>query len=46
MYTAFCYEEIDPLFLTMPDNRYWALGKYVGDAWNVGMNLIHSHGDI
>jgi flavin reductase (DIM6/NTAB) family NADH-FMN oxidoreductase RutF len=36
------YVEIDPLFLTMPDNRYWTLGKYVGDAWNAGKNLIRS----
>lgn len=34
--------EIDPLFLTMPDNRYWTLGKYVGDAWSAGKNLIQS----
>jgi flavin reductase (DIM6/NTAB) family NADH-FMN oxidoreductase RutF len=30
---------IDPLFLTMPDNRYWTLGKHVGDAWSAGKNL-------
>jgi len=36
------YGEIDPLLLTMPDNRYWTLGKYVGDAWNAGKNLIRS----
>ena len=34
------FSEIDPLFLTMPDNRYWTLGKYAGDAWSVGKNLI------
>jgi len=33
-------------FLTMPDNRYWALGKNVGDAWNAGKNLIQSQGGI
>ncbi|MFA6224722.1 MAG: flavin reductase family protein [Methanoregula sp.] len=32
--------EIDPLFLTMPDNRYWTLGKYSGDAWSAGKKLI------
>ena len=32
---------IDPLFLTMPDNRYWTLGKYAGDAWSAGKKLIH-----
>jgi len=31
---------IDPLFLTMPDNRYWTLGKYAGDAWSAGKNLM------
>ena len=34
------FPEIDPLFLTMPDNRYWTLGKYVGNAWSDGKNLI------
>jgi flavin reductase (DIM6/NTAB) family NADH-FMN oxidoreductase RutF len=34
------FPEIDPLFLTMPDNRYWTLGKHAGDAWNAGKNLI------
>jgi len=36
------FPEIDPLFLTMPDNRYWTLGKYAGDAWSAGKNLIQS----
>ncbi|MDD1681916.1 MAG: flavin reductase family protein [Methanoregula sp.] len=31
---------IDPLFLTMPDNRYWTLGKYAGNAWSAGKKLI------
>jgi flavin reductase (DIM6/NTAB) family NADH-FMN oxidoreductase RutF len=30
---------INPLFLTMPDNRYWTLGKHAGDAWSAGKNL-------
>jgi flavin reductase (DIM6/NTAB) family NADH-FMN oxidoreductase RutF len=30
---------IDPLFLTMPDNRYWTLGRHAGDAWSAGKNL-------
>jgi len=34
------FPAIDPLFLTMPDNRYWILGKYAGDAWNAGKKLI------
>ncbi len=33
------FPEIDPLFLTMPDNRYWTLGRYVGDAWSAGKKL-------
>lgn len=36
------FPEIDPLFLTMPDNRYWTLGKYAGDAWSAGRNLMKS----
>jgi flavin reductase (DIM6/NTAB) family NADH-FMN oxidoreductase RutF len=34
------FVKIDPLFLTMPDNRYWTLGKYAGDAWSAGKKLI------
>jgi flavin reductase (DIM6/NTAB) family NADH-FMN oxidoreductase RutF len=34
------FPEIDPLFLTMPDNRYWTLGKYAGNAWSAGKNLM------
>lgn len=33
------FPAIDPLFLTMPDNRYWALGTYAGDAWSAGKHL-------
>jgi flavin reductase (DIM6/NTAB) family NADH-FMN oxidoreductase RutF len=36
------FREIDPLFLTMPDNRYWWLGEYAGDAWCAGKNLVPS----
>lgn len=28
--------KIDPILFTMPDNRYWSLGKPLGDAWSVG----------
>lgn len=31
---------IDPLFLTMPDNRYWMLGRHAGDAWSAGKKLV------
>lgn len=34
------FEAIDPLFLTMTDNRYWTLGKYAGDAWCAGRSLM------
>ena len=34
------FAKIDPLFLTMPDNRYWTLGNYAGDAWSAGKDLI------
>lgn len=30
------FPAIDPLFLTMPDNRYWTLGNHAGDAWSAG----------
>lgn len=33
-------EKIDPLLLTMPDNRYWTLGKSPGRAWNAGKALV------
>jgi flavin reductase (DIM6/NTAB) family NADH-FMN oxidoreductase RutF len=36
------FTAIDPLFLTMPDNRYWTIGKYAGDAWSAGKNLMPS----
>lgn len=29
-------KKINPLLLTMPDNRYWSVGEYVGDAWKAG----------
>jgi hypothetical protein len=35
------FPEIDPLFLTMPDNRYWTLGKHAGDAWSAGKKLMN-----
>ncbi len=32
-------EKIKPFTLTMPDNRYWALGSCVGKAWHAGKAL-------
>lgn len=31
--------KIDPFLLTMPDNRYWAVGRCVGRAWAIGRKL-------
>ncbi|MFH0916677.1 MAG: flavin reductase family protein [bacterium] len=28
--------KLRPFLLTMPDNRYWAVGEYIADAWSVG----------
>jgi flavin reductase (DIM6/NTAB) family NADH-FMN oxidoreductase RutF len=25
-----------PFTLTMPDNRYWAVGEHIADAWSIG----------
>jgi flavin reductase (DIM6/NTAB) family NADH-FMN oxidoreductase RutF len=32
-------KKIDPFLLTMPDNRFWSIGKCLGDAWNAGKKL-------
>jgi flavin reductase (DIM6/NTAB) family NADH-FMN oxidoreductase RutF len=32
-------QKIDPLTLTMPDNKYWRMGKYAGAAWEAGKSL-------
>ena len=32
-------KKLDPLLLTMPDNRYWAVGDFAGDAWEAGKRL-------
>ncbi|MDM7935184.1 MAG: flavin reductase family protein [Methanothrix sp.] len=29
-------QKVDPLLLTMPDNRYWRVGEYLADAWSIG----------
>jgi flavin reductase (DIM6/NTAB) family NADH-FMN oxidoreductase RutF len=29
-------EKLRPYLLTMPDNRYWALGEVLGQAWSAG----------
>ena len=32
-------EKVRPFTLTMPDNRYWAVGEQVGRAWHDGKAL-------
>jgi hypothetical protein len=32
-------QKINPFTLTMPDNRYWGVGKVVGKAWSDGKKL-------
>lgn len=39
------FPAIDPLFLTMPDNRYWTLGNHAGDAWSAGRRMIQRAGN-
>jgi flavin reductase (DIM6/NTAB) family NADH-FMN oxidoreductase RutF len=39
------FRAIDPLFLTMPDNRYWTLGNHAGDAWSAGRKMIQQAGN-
>lgn len=31
--------KIEPLLLTMPDNRYWGVGQSVGKAWKAGLAI-------
>jgi flavin reductase (DIM6/NTAB) family NADH-FMN oxidoreductase RutF len=32
--------KVRPFTLTMPDNRYWAVGEKAGDAWSVGRTYM------
>lgn len=32
-------QKIKPFVFTMPENHYWANGKILGKAWNIGKNL-------
>jgi len=32
-------EKMNPIVLTMTDNRYWGVGKYLGKAWSDGKKL-------
>jgi len=31
--------KMKPLVLTMPDNQYWTVGEYAGQAWGEGKKL-------
>jgi flavin reductase (DIM6/NTAB) family NADH-FMN oxidoreductase RutF len=33
-----------PFVLTMPDNRYWAVGEHIGDAWRAGRSYSERSG--
>jgi flavin reductase (DIM6/NTAB) family NADH-FMN oxidoreductase RutF len=33
-------KKLNPLLLTMPDNRYWTVGEYAGDAWSAGKKRV------
>jgi len=32
--------KMEPLTLTMPDNRYWSVGETIGRAWHDGKGLL------
>lgn len=34
-----------PFVLSMPDNRYWALGQQVADAWSIGRSYDKGSGE-
>jgi len=36
--------KINPFTLTMPDNRYWSVGKNMGQAWGIGKNFKGAKG--
>jgi hypothetical protein len=36
--------KIKPFVLTMPDNRFWAIGECIGKAWHEGKKFFSSEG--
>lgn len=32
-------KKINPFLLTMPDNRFWSIGEFIGNAWSAGKNI-------
>ncbi len=32
-------KKINPFMLTMPDNKYWSVGEYLGQAWGIGEKI-------
>jgi flavin reductase (DIM6/NTAB) family NADH-FMN oxidoreductase RutF len=37
--------KIRPFLLTMPDNRFWAVGEVIGKAWSAGAPLLKRRGE-
>ncbi|OEU43287.1 flavin reductase [Methanosarcina sp. Ant1] len=37
-------EKMELLLLTMPDNCYWTIGDYKGEAWKTGLSLMDKKG--
>jgi flavin reductase (DIM6/NTAB) family NADH-FMN oxidoreductase RutF len=35
-------KKADYLLLTMPDNTYWTLGESIGQAWQIGRQLVNT----
>ena len=36
-------KKMNTYVVTMPDNRYWAIGDHIGDAWHEGKSLKKSN---
>ena len=35
-------QKVEPFTLSMPDNRYWRVGQFVGQAWSSGRDYAHA----
>ncbi len=33
-------KKMNPIILTMPDNRYWSVGEYLAKAWDIGKKMM------
>ncbi len=38
-------EKMELFFLSMPDNRFWSLGRPIGRAWHEGKAIKHGSGE-